>query len=198
MRNEIGKFVSRKIGLLTKDIDSGGSKAMLAQLRRGVGKQPGELPELWGVFLREMPEEMMSKTAYPSRAEWAVYTALTLFALHQQGHSEPMNETGAENRFGCAARKLVHDNSDDEEERIRFKLSLVAGSDDMIELSYRLKSIVQLLSRENIGLDYVDLAKDVFTFQFDEYSDSVRLKWGQDFYRSFKTDDVGKDDKNEE
>lgn len=203
MTNEVGKFVSGKIFSLTKNIDSSSSKARLAQLRRGIGKQPGELPELWGEFLQNLPEELMSKSGSgePSYAEWAIYTALTLFALHQQGHSEPMNAEGDENRLGRAVKKLVHNPNDaDEMERVRFKFSLAAGSDDMTELSYRLKTIVKLLSDENIKLNYADLAKDIFLFQSEKYSDRVRLKWGQDFYRNFNTntDDNGKEDNNEE
>ena len=30
-------------------------RAELAKLRRGIGHAPGELPELWGSFLLEMP-----------------------------------------------------------------------------------------------------------------------------------------------
>ena len=36
-------------------------KAALANLRRGVGAAPGEMPELWGFFLEELPPEMESR-----------------------------------------------------------------------------------------------------------------------------------------
>ena len=56
-------------------------RAELAKLRRGVGRAPGDLPELWGSFLRGMPESFQGRSA-PSAAEWAVYpgsyTHLTL------------------------------------------------------------------------------------------------------------------------
>lgn len=192
--NKVGEYVSKKIFSYTRSIDSGGTKASLALLRRGVGKHPGELPELWGAFLKDLPEELMSKTGEPSRAEWAIYTALTLFALHQQGHSEPMDAQGEEHRLGRAVRRLVHGSGDDSnEERVKFKLGLAANSDDMAELSYRLRSIVNLLGNENIKLDYTDLAKDLFLFQSEKYADNIRMKWGQDFYRSTKTDDDGKE-----
>lgn len=195
MTNEVGKYVRGRIFLLTKRLDSVSSKASLAQLRSGVGKYPGELPELWGVFLKDLPEELMSKTGEPSRAEWAVYTALTLFALHQQGHSDSMNSEGTENRLGRAVRKLVHNEED--EERVKFKLGLAASSDDMTELSYRFRSLVNFLSNENIKLDYVDLAKDLFLFQSEKYSENIRMKWGQDFYRSSKNDGESEENSDE-
>ena len=56
-------------------------------LRRGIGKMPGDIPELWNILFDGLPEELMSKVGDPSYAEWSIYTALTLYALHQQGLS---------------------------------------------------------------------------------------------------------------
>ena len=59
-------------------------RAELAKLRRGIGHVPGELPELWGSFLLEMPESFQGRSA-PSAAEWAVYLALTLLCCASAG-----------------------------------------------------------------------------------------------------------------
>lgn len=200
---EIRTYVRRQIAFLAKDeevLERGGSKAQLAKLRRGAGKKPGELPELWGMFLKDMPEELLGRNGNPSYAEWAIYTALTLFALHQQGHSEPVHQEGEENHFGRAMRKLVPNgkDNDEDEENIRRKLSIVAGADDMEELSYHLRAVVKLLGNSEVKLDYADLAEDLYWFQFENYGDRIRLKWGQDFYRSVKTDDGRKEEKDEE
>lgn len=196
----IGDYVSARISVIAKDekaLESSGSKACLARLRRGIGKKPGEIPELWGDFLQDLPEELAGRYLEPTREEWAVYTALTLFALHQQGNSELMNASGREYGLGRAVSRLIADPSDEEKvERIGFKLSLAALSDDMTELSYRLKSIVQLLSRDGIKLDYTELAKDIYFFRSGK-ADNVRLKWGREFYCGLNTDER-KDSKNEE
>lgn len=198
MENKIADYVSRRIYSIAKDeksLEAGGSKARLAHLRSGIGKAPGEMPELWGEFLDELPPELLGKTNEPSRAEWAVYTALTLFALHQQGHSEPMNDPDGRTDLGAAARMLIGNPKDDDEvERVRFKLSLAANSEDMTELAYHLKTLVRLFSRGDIRLDYRGLAADLFRFQSD--ADKVRLKWGRSFYYGLRTDD-GKEDNNE-
>lgn len=193
MRKEVGKYVSNRIYAIAKDeksLENSGSKAHLANLRRGVGKAPGEIPELWGEFLQNLPEELIGKTDTPSYAEWAIYTALTLFALHQQGHSKPMNEAGSENSLGKAVSKLVEIPKGEEEiERIKFKLSLAANSEDMIELAYHLKTLVRLLSQSDIKLDYTGLAEDLYKFQFDGGADKVRLQWGRDFYYGLNTNE---------
>lgn len=61
-------------------------RAELAELRHGVGHIPGDIPALWGTFLTGLPEELYGRSGNISYAEWAVYIALTMFALHQQGH----------------------------------------------------------------------------------------------------------------
>ena len=83
-------------------------RAELAKLRRGVGHAPGDLPELWGSFLLGMPESFQGRSG-PSHAEWAVYLALTLYAVHQQGNDRPMNCPG--NTLGRAVRQLAERNS---------------------------------------------------------------------------------------
>ena len=47
-------------------------RAKLAKLRRGIGHVPGELPELWGSFLLEMPESFQGRSA-PSAAECPMF-----------------------------------------------------------------------------------------------------------------------------
>lgn len=181
---EVEKFIYERIESLTKNLDSGDTKARLANLRRGVGKAPGELSELWGEFLQRMPETLWGKSEKPSYAEWAIYTALTLFALHQQGHGESMNARDDEKyHIGRAVRMLIHNNDENEEERVRFKLSLAADSADIEELAYRLRALIKLMSGEGIKLDYANLARDLYLFQLSEESaNKVRLQWGRDFY----------------
>ena len=158
------------------------AKATLANLRRGVGRKPGDMPELWGILLQDLPEEMLSRGSEPSYAEWALYAALTLFALHSQGRDiqkEAMNQSGQS--FGAAVRRLAH--SDDDMERIRRRFNAVATSSDMTELTHHLRGMIQLLRADGIALDYPALAADLFNYQFPSRAPSVRLKWGQDFYR---------------
>ena len=73
MMSDIGQYMNKKISSLIKEKNSSGGRARLSRLRRGAGKVPGEIPELWGDFLNGMPESMISKTGNPSEAEWAIY-----------------------------------------------------------------------------------------------------------------------------
>ena len=158
-------------------------RAELAKLRRGVGRKPGDLPELWGSFLRGMPEDFQNRSG-PSHAEWAVYLALTLYAVHQQGNDQPMNRPG--NTLGRAVRQLAERNTP-------------AGQDwteaSVLRRFNALRGMIQLLSAAKDGgipLDYPQLAADLYELQctdprYAQVPANVRLRWGQDLYRETKT-----------
>ena len=162
-----------------------GGKALLAELRRGAGRIPGEMPELWGILLRGLPDDLQSRNGEPSYGEWAIYTALTMFALHQQGNSESMHKKGIS--LGSAVSRLKKEDTDDEEERILKRFNQVVTADDMQEFSHYLRNITALLSSDGIALDYAELAADIFRFQNPANRYKVRLKWGQDFYSDKKS-----------
>lgn len=177
----VKKFVSQKLTRLEKNKENSTGKAELAALRRGVGRCPGELPELTGAFLNEMPEELIGYGTEPSYAEWAVYTALTLYALHQQGQSQPMHVAGQ--KLGAAIRRLMPSGTPEENPSILARFNQMAVSADIAELAQHLRGIITLMRADSISLDYVDLAGDLYAYQYDDNRISLRLKWGRDFYR---------------
>ena len=177
-----------------------GQKADLAELRRGLGKAPGEEPRLWGIFLSKLPPELYSRDGEPSWGEWAVYTALTLFALHQQGRkpsTEPVNRQGV--RLGQAVAALVeYDNSgkrdDSSWERIQRRLIMAASARNIQELSYHLRSIIRLLRDEGQPLDYPVLAKELYLWQTPQGTERIKLQWAEDFYRNSPIDRKSKEE----
>ena len=84
MQRQIEDYMRRRLSDFASDPNAGRVRAQLATLRRGVGRKPGDMPDLWGLLFADMPEEMMSRMAEPTAAEWAAYTALTLYATHQR------------------------------------------------------------------------------------------------------------------
>ena len=200
---QAGTFVKRKIEGLLNSKNESATRAMLAKLRRGIGKPPGSMPELWPVTLDGLPEPLAGKTGGPTKGEWAVYTALTLFALHQQGKElkgKPMCREGES--LGASVHHLIK--SDDDEARVKRRFDAAATSQGPEEFAHHLRGLIQLLKSEDIPLDYPALAEDLFLFQFPEARDSVRLRWGRDFYRNSNKEDgnqenlvEGKDERNE-
>ena len=161
-------------------------RAELAELRRGVGRAPGELPALWGAFLTDFPEEWYGYRGEPSREEWAVYTALTMFALHQQGNDFRTKWMDTDDRrFGQAVRMLAPTNDDSDEalNRVRNRFNIIATSANIRELANHLRAMIHFLRDANIAFDYADLAVDLYRFMSPISAPQVKLKWGQDFYR---------------
>lgn len=192
MQRQIEDYMRRRLGDFASDPNAGRVRAQLAALRRGVGRKPGDMPDLWGLLFADMPEEMMSRTAEPTAAEWAAYTALTLYATHQQGteiNRQNMHTGQDAGRLGKAVARLVK-NADDRE-RIARRFNAFATASDMTEAAHHLRGLIQLLRAEEIPLNYIRLAGDLYRFQNPEYAPDVRLSWGQDFYwrKPDETDD---------
>lgn len=184
-KQAVAAYMRERLGELRADSNESRVRAQLANLRRGIGRKPGDMPELWGMLFAEMPEEMLSQNGQPTREEWAVYTALTLYALHQQGckiSEQNMHEAGKpENRLGRAVARLVKDEENDRD-RIARRFNAFATADDMLTAAHHLRGLIQLLRAEEIPLDYVHLAENLYDFQNPDFRPGVRLEWGQDFY----------------
>lgn len=181
---QVGKFVSSKILRLSQGNNPTAISATLAKLRRGIGKEPGSQPELWEVTLAGLPEVLYGSGDESSFGERAVYAALTLFALHQQGkdienncmHEEQVN-------LGKAMRILILREPDREIATTRRFLATVTA-DSYDELMWHLRGLIQLLRTQDVKLDYPLLAQDLYKFQFPGNRDSIRLEWGRQFYRN--------------
>ncbi len=164
------------------------SRAMLAKLRRGIGKQPGELPGLFEILFGDMPEELYSTGYEPSYAEWAIYTALTLFALHQQGKDHPMSTGGKTegkntgNSLGAAVGYLVKQDRE-REPAIKQRFDAVLTANEFTEFAHHARGLIQLLRGGDITLDYPRFAVDMYWYQFEEIRNRIRLRWGEDYYR---------------
>ena len=190
---KLSGWVERRITRILAMPEGGAQRALLAELRRGVGKAPGELPQLWGVLFEEFPEEWLSERDGASRYEWAAYLALTLFALHQQSRdpkTDPMHKVGQS--LGRALSCLAG-GDEDARERILRRFQQMATATDIKGAAYHLRGLVQLLRAADIPLDYASLAWDLYQYQSSGSVAAVRLRWAENFYR-MNRDETGKEE----
>ena len=184
-KSEIKSFIGEKVRMLQAMSETGEGKAQMANLRRGAGHEPGELPQLFGTILLDMPQEFMSEEGMPTKEEWACYIALTLYAVHQQGFSpkgRPMH-TSERTSIGRAMAQMAKRCADaNGEKRSMQKLQSFATALDMKEASHHLRNIIRLLGRDGIPVNYEILAADLYEFQYADGKSRVNLRWGQDFY----------------
>ncbi|MFI7125840.1 type I-E CRISPR-associated protein Cse2/CasB [Nonomuraea sp. NPDC050153] len=160
--------------------DRSSAVAALAQLRRGAGKLPEEVPELWGMA---GTERLYSAQALPERealkAEFALFAAITLYALHQQSKSDQnMHQTRAE--LGAAVRRLMPGSTLDEPIRRRFVRLGTATTPKV--LTERLREVVILLRNASVPLDYGILARQLYQAQDPDGLRQVRQRWGRSFH----------------
>lgn len=195
-RDLLKEYMEQKILSILHSANTSARNADLARLRRGIGKAPGELADLWGILLLGMDRTLCGKDGYPSIAQRAAYTALTLMAFHQQGHDpehEPMHLSGQ--TLGQAAASLVIKENNYEEalERILKKLQIAASSDNVDHVSYYLRGLVQMMRAKSVPMDYAQLAVDLYDYHYEEGRTRVRLRWGQDLLCNNKNIDEGQD-----
>ena len=165
--------------------------AMLAKLRRSAGTQPGKDANVWEVTLGRLPDDMSWYER--ERAEWAIHTALTLYALHQQGKDDCISADGVD--FGTAVQLIVDpDKSNEQGVRRRFNAFATAGS--LEELSRHARSLVQLMKAKGAKLDYPRFAQDLYWYQAETLRDRTRMKWGRHFYSYCKNNNDNSEEKN--
>lgn len=184
-----GQFVHGRVSQLQREFLadrsdlSAKARAHLAQLRRGIGKDVGALPELWQTTLEGLPlPEGIGDT--PTPIERATYTAITLYALHQQSRTAPMHHPGI--GLGTAVRQLSRRTASEAAVQRRFHALGTASS--FTETVQHARGLITQLRGESIAVDYGRLADDLHDLQNPRRADRVRLAWGRDFYRTHPTE----------
>lgn len=161
------------------------SKAALASLRRGIGKDMGDNPDLLGLIL---PEAGLSEyKGQEVKIEQALYTALTLYAFHQQGKDicvslvEKADEAiSNRNSFGYAVRSLAGKTENQEGVLRRFNQVLTAN--DLNELAVHARGLISMMRQKDVFFDYPGFAVSLYHFQQVGEKKQVVLTWGKDFY----------------
>lgn len=185
----VGRFVDERVTnlqnrTLNPAFRDASATAALARLRRGVGKEPGELLDILEfTFSTDFVDSDDPESASP--AERAAHLAMTLFAAHQQSRGERMHRRGV--GLGTALRSLHSGDPKSLPDPLIRRFRMLGTADSLPELSHHLRGVVQLLRAGAIPLDYGLLADQLVAWQrFDR--NTVQLNWGRQFYRTPKRD----------
>ncbi len=134
-------------------------RGALADLRSGLGKEPGEMARVHKHVVPYLPEK-----SYNDRWYYVTAALFGSFHKHQSGRS-----------LGTAFRTL-RTKSDSME--ARFVALLNAHPDDLDD---HLRHAISLLKANEQPLDWFRLLEDLL--QWDHPEGHVQLRWAQDFYR---------------
>lgn len=162
--------------------------AALARLRRGAGREAGQLPDLWSLIdTGPLDGPAPGRRPFSERelgcAEGALHAALTLWALHQQSRRTGMHQADRpDNRrgLGAAVRRMMTPGEIDE--ALQKRLVRAGTAPDLTSLTQRLRDVVVLLRRADIALDYALLAGQLYVWQRPGGPDIVRREWGRSFH----------------
>ncbi|MCX5206046.1 type I-E CRISPR-associated protein Cse2/CasB [Streptomyces sp. NBC_00237] len=175
-------MTARRRPLYWEDFTPGALRAgaELAALRRGIGQEPGNAPDMWR-FHRVRISEYEAQTGAPSSTLAAEHTALTLFAVHQQSQRTSMHR--AKNGLGSALRTLRQsDQYRNNPEALDTRVNALATAEEVGELAHHLRGLVTQLRGISQPFDYTALFYDVLRWHTPEARDQVRRRWGAQYY----------------
>lgn len=187
-RETCGRLVAARIHALAPDparlTPSG--RAALANLRRGVGKKPGSVPEIWQHTL-----DLTADDSGPDagRREAAIHIALTQWAMHQRSKAIPMHDP--KRSFGQALRLLAEAQSpgSPQDSAAYRRMTALAASRSLMSVAAHARGLIGQLATLNIAFDYGRWADDLFWLQVPGQLASVQQRWGRDFFRSTSLSD---------
>lgn len=179
-----GQLVDQRITRLQSAITSpthvSWVRAVLANLRTGIRREPGAMQEIWEWTSCDVDDHAKDE---PTREEWAVHSAMCLYALHQQGKTDGMYQPGY--GLGRAVHRLAgNDAGIDSPVRRRFARVLTAAS--IQEYLHHLRGLVTQMrsAQPAIPLDYAMLADDLVQLQRPGGPEKVRLRWSRQYYKT--------------
>lgn len=184
----LAEHVAKKASSLQKRYrdDDASAAAELALLRRGVSKPLGSDARLAGLTLAGLYDNPAALSDDPQDAERAAYSALTLFALHQQSQRNASMHR-RDFSFGRSARLLGRKSNARDAVRQRFTTLATAISWD--ETMHHARGLIQQMRTFAVPLDYGLFARDLYGLQSPQSADRVRLVWGRNFYRVHHSED---------
>ena len=173
---EVGSTVDRRIRRL-QSLSEHPRRAALANLRRGVGRAPGELPELWGSFLADMPEEFFRQRRRSVGGGMGRLSRAHPLCAAPAGADEAHVRTGGRAWPGPCAGCL-------RTPRAAFTAASAPWSPPAAWRRFRTicAGLIQLLRDKSLPLDYPQLARDLYRLQFPQSAPGVKLQWGQEYF----------------
>ena len=152
---------------------------------------------MWPALLAQMPKVMLSENGVPTPAENAVFVALQLYALCQQG-SRRVSGLPADEKPAAADEKTrwvnigesfgsLRNAANEKALDRRFNAMLTAQFFD--ELAYHLRQLIKLAKAAGVtAMDFPQLAEDLFWIQRGG-ARQVKLRWATGYYRINQNDE---------
>ncbi len=174
------RFVNYLVRLAhTRDSDPA-ARATLAMLRRGLGKEPGEAPEMYRYVQPRLA----------AVAEWdegRYYLVASLFAAHQVNWPETDTPDPRRLNIGASFRQFINakpESSDSTQRRFEALLEC-----DREELPIHLRHAVSLLKSDEVPIHWEQLLWDIALWNRE--GKPVQRRWARAFWDTASRDGDG-------
>ncbi|WDF83245.1 type I-E CRISPR-associated protein Cse2/CasB [Lacticaseibacillus pabuli] len=169
-------------------------RLILASLRGTSSITSPRAQAVWPVLMAHLDDRDLSKNGQPTPAEIAVFTAVRLYAIHQQKNDDDDNayasrwnkEKPGMTLFGVLAQMR---RDPDKQVALDRRVAPLLATTNITSLINSLTHLVDMVKANNrkFKIDYAELANQLYWFQQSyEQANRVRLQWGQDYYRTVK------------
>lgn len=177
-KKTIYNIMSNVINFLNSPQEQNSRPAYLAAIRNSIGKNIEDSVNVWPILFPLIPKEFLNDGT-PSCGEKALFVALQLYAVGQQGLNKVSNNE-KNISFGSSLQRVKNENSASLDRR--FNTMLTATTFD--EFKYHLIQIFRLAkAKDNFSVNYFKLADDLFKYQIGG-NKKICMSWAKDYYRS--------------
>lgn len=198
-KDSIYRVTSVILNKINNTIETPKTKALLANIRNSINKNISNNIETMSYIFSNLPEEFLGNSIKLSYEEEAIFTAIQLYAIHQQGAKSSVLKLDYEKderrqNIGDALSTLRGEDS----ESIDRRFNAMITSSNYKELKHHLRQLIKLLkAKSDVKVDYAKLAEDLYWFLLGK-KDGIKLSWSRSYYRIRKNENMKGEIQNEE
>lgn len=186
--------------------DASSTKALLANMRNSADKDISNNVDALAYVFSNLSYGGDDRDGELSYMERAIFTAIQMYAIHQQSNVESVlkfgnddeNESGEnKNQYKANIGDALATLRSDESESIDKRFNAMITATNFNKLSYHLRQMIKILkSKSDAKVDYAKLAEDLYWFMIGR-KEEVRLSWARSYYKYRKNEEMEGEIKNE-
>lgn len=184
--------------------DASSTKALLANMRNSADKDISNNVDALAYVFSNLSYGEDDRGGELSYMEQAIFTAIQMYAIHQQSNVESVLKFGNNDENESREKKYKANIGDalatlrsDESESIDKRFNAMITATNFNKLSYHLRQMIKILkSKSDAKVDYAKLAEDLYWFMIGR-KEEVRLSWARSYYKYRKNEEIEGEIKNE-
>lgn len=184
--------------------DASSTKALLANMRNSADKDISNNVDALAYVFSNLSYGEDDRYGELSYMEQAIFTAIQMYAIHQQSNVESVLKFGNNDENESREKKYKANIGDalatlrsDESESIDKRFNAMITATNFNKLSYHLRQMIKILkSKSEAKVDYAKLAEDLYWFMIGR-KEEVRLSWARSYYKYRKNEEMEGEIKNE-